>query len=148
IAATWYELGRLYRATNQSADGEAACKTAVRLWDALATESPGEAKYRAELARSLQSQANLYFLLGRLGPARAATERALAIRDKLATAAPQDATIARDLATTWDNLANLRAVAREWPESTTARRTAADHFRRLVGAYPNRAQYHNDLGRV
>ena len=67
IAATWYELSKLYRQTKQTDAAGAACMV-IGQWTVLANAYPAEPKYRAELAHSYISQSNLDFMLDRLGP--------------------------------------------------------------------------------
>ena len=47
IAATWYELSKLYRQTKQTDAAVAACMTAIGQWTVLANAYPAEPKYRA-----------------------------------------------------------------------------------------------------
>jgi tetratricopeptide (TPR) repeat protein/predicted Ser/Thr protein kinase len=148
VAATWYELGKLYRLINQADAAAAACTTAMHAWESLAAEAPEHWQYRAELARSLVSQSNLEFVLGQVAAAKVDCERALEIRRRLAADHPADEAVTRDLATAWDNLANIWASSAEWDQSLAARRQAADALKHLVAAHPYRSLYRHDLART
>jgi serine/threonine-protein kinase len=147
LASSEYQLGRLYRLTDQMNKVEEADGKAIADWDKLAREHPDDEHYRAELARSRLGLGNAFEATHRTDRARELYEQALADRRELNRRHPEVAEHQRDLAVTLNNLGRVQAALGKNDRAEDSYKEAARLQKDLADAHPTITQYANDLAR-
>jgi tetratricopeptide (TPR) repeat protein len=89
LAATYDNLGELYRVSGRFNDAEGAYKEAIALWKTMAEKHPEAADYQRNLANSHNNLGDVYKASGRAKEAEAAYKEAAAVRKKLAKEHPE-----------------------------------------------------------
>jgi eukaryotic-like serine/threonine-protein kinase len=147
LAACYYQLGRLYRLTDQIGKAEEAFGKAITAWEQLAQEQPGEDRYRAELARSRLGLGNVCQATHRLDRARELYEQSLAARRELHRQHADVVEYQRDLAVTLNNLARVEGALEQRDRAEQSFQEAIRLQKELVEAHPQISKYQNDLAR-
>src|SRR5262249_38975140 len=89
LAASYYNLGRLYSTTGRNAEAEAACRRAIEIQERLATAHPEVTDCRHDLAKSHNLLGNLYRAIGRLVEAEESYKKGFRLWQALMTDHPQ-----------------------------------------------------------
>jgi serine/threonine-protein kinase len=147
LAASYHQLGRLYRLTDRPGRAEECYAKALALWEELARRQPGEDGYQAELARSRLGLGNVFLKAHRLDRARELYEQALAARRELHGRHPDVVEHQRDLAVTLNNLGMAHAGLGRRDRAEECYQEALRLQKDLVAAHANVGQYQNDLAR-
>jgi serine/threonine-protein kinase len=150
LAGCWYQLGRLYRRTDELTKAEAAYQQALAIWTKLVRECPRPDfdRYRAELARSQFGLASVSHAGRRLQKAQEFYELAQRTREQLLADHPGVPAYKRDVAVTHSNLALVyAALGKEAPKAKAAYDAAVAKQEELVRDFPRVSQYQNDLAR-
>jgi serine/threonine protein kinase/tetratricopeptide (TPR) repeat protein len=148
LAACEYQLGRLYRKTDQMGKAEEADGKAIAGWDELARQQPDDEHYQAELARSRLGLGNVCEATKRLDRAAELYEQALAARRDFHRRHPESAAYQRDLAVSLSNLGVVQTALGHRDRAEECFREALGLRTDLVAAHPRVSQYANDLART
>ena len=132
LAASYNNLGELYRFTQRFNEAEQMCKAALEIRKRLAGTNPQA--YEPYLAQSYNNLAILYNYAQRFNEAEQMDKTALEIRKRLANANPQ--AYEPDLAQSYNNLAFLYSDTQCFNEAEQMYKDALEIFKRLADAYP------------
>lgn len=132
LAASYNNLGELYRITQRFNEAEQMCKAALEIRKRLAGTNPQA--YEPYLAQSYNNLAILYNYAQRFYEAEQMDKTALEIRKRLANANPQ--AYEPDLAQSYNNLAFLYSDTQCFNEAEQMYKDALEIFKRLADAYP------------
>ena len=141
LAASYYNLGILYYATQRFQESEETYKLALAIRERLAKATPQA--YEPVLANSYNNLAVLYKKTQRFQESEAMHKSALAIYERLAKENPQ--AYEPDLAGSYNNLANLYGATQQFLESEAMYKSALAIRERLAKANPQ--AYEPDLAR-
>ena len=149
LAASYNNLGELYRITQRFNEAEQMCKAALEIRKRLAGTNPQA--YEPYLAQSYHNLAILYNYAQRFNEAEQMDKTALEIRKRLAYANPQAYEL--DLAQSYHNLAFLYSDTQRFNEAEQMYKDALEIFKRLADAYPQAyepylAGSYNNLGEL
>ena len=131
LAASYNNLGELYRITQRFNEAEQMCKAALEIRKRLAGTNPQA--YEPYLAQSYNNLAILYNYAQRFNEAEQMDKTALEIRKRLANANPQ--AYEPDLAQSYNNLAFLYSDTQCFNEAEQMYKAALEIFKRLAEAY-------------
>ena len=146
VAATWYNLARLYRKTLQKDKAKEAGEKSLTLWEQLAKAKPKDDRIEAGLARTENGLGNIYQLVRELDLAQKFYEQSLEKRKMLVKDHPKVAEYQRDLAISYRNLGQLwMAQPGKKAEAEKAYRAAMAIWTQLIDDAPNVSTYQNDL---
>jgi eukaryotic-like serine/threonine-protein kinase len=149
LAACHYQLGRLYRVTDQLAKSESNFKEALKLWEQLAKEQPNENRFLAGLARTQLGIGACYQDMRRTADAESYYQQTTDNLDKLRRADPQAAEYQRDWAVTQQNLGRIyRGLGEKEDQAKKAFANARAVQQKLVDAAPNVSLFQIDLART
>ena len=132
LAASYNNLGELYRITQRFNEAEQMYKAALEIRNRLAGTNPQA--YEPYLAQSYNNLAILYNYAQRFNEAEQMNKTALEICKRLANANPQ--AYEPDLAQSYNNLAILYSDTQCFNEAEQMYKDALEIFKRLADAYP------------
>ena len=136
LAESYYNLARLYWATQRPAESEQMFKLALGIFNRLVEANPQDIE--PALAISYQSLASLYYDTQRFTESEQMHKAALEIRKRLAESNPQ--ANEPDLATSYNYLAGLYYDTQRYVESEQMYKAAIAIYERLYEGAPQRYQ--------
>lgn len=147
IGMSLFRLGQIHRILNEHVDAESSYKRAIVSQKALATEFPGVADYREDLANSHNWLGELY----RQRDAMAEAERhylvALGLQNELLNESPAHPTFREELARTHYNLAIVLMDTSRLDLAATHLASADKLLERLHHEYPEVHAYRHEWSR-
>jgi serine/threonine-protein kinase len=147
LAACYHHLGRLQRKTDRLKKGEALYNQALAIWEKLDRQEPGQARWKAERARSLLGLGNDFEESRLFDRAQPVYEQALDLRGELCRRYPDNLAYQRDQAVSLSNLARVYTATGQRDKARECLTECKALQQKLVTAQPNVTQYQNDLAR-
>ena len=147
LTESYYRAGKIASELGERDDAIASLERAIELQRELLVATPGDPRYRADLARSYDDLAIMQLLDNRLDEVGASLESALDLRQQLARDFPDDAEIKNGLATTLSQSAYL-----EWYSDARRASEIYEQARRLreevVEEHPERSEFRDGLAKI
>jgi serine/threonine protein kinase len=141
VAEAWYRLGFVAMEVGTATGAAKDFQEAVAMYEALAHDHPGDARYRYKLAMALNDLSNQQDYLGLVSESARTAERSLELRRRVATENPDVPEYQKELGIGLMNcgirIGNLGRLAEEPPLYEEAR----DVYERLIRDHPDVADY-------
>jgi serine/threonine-protein kinase len=148
LAACHYQLGRLYRLTDQLDNSKKNYEKSHKLWEGLWKEHPKERQYLAGLARAQLGLGNYYWVIRRNDDALKYYREALENFDRLRKSDDKMIEAQRNWAVLEHNLGRIYRDRDMKGEAEAAFEEARKVQQKLVDSAPNVTAYQNDLART
>ena len=142
------KVGDIQSRLGRVKDAEESLQRSLSLLEALVTEFPEDATYRADLAAASINLANLLRESGRHKDAQQAFGRAIEMSQKLVEEAPGDVGRRRELAKAYYNHALVEEALQQSANAAMSLRSAREVLEKLVAEQPADAGQRQELARA